>query len=408
MTTSELPIRALPIKMLPIKVLHCITSLNPDGAQQMLLKVIANSDRERFIWKVVNLSDTEQIGKHLEEIGVEVVNLRLNRTQHIFSGLVAYSRLLREFKPHCIQGWMYHGNLFASAAYLLSMHAWNTPVAWNIRRGLDNFVADKLTTKVVIKLGALLSKLPNKIVYCAGVCRTEHEAAGFDKTRSLVIPNGFDSKRFQRDHDKRRLFREKLGVGEQELLVGIAGRYHDQKDFPTFLRAAAIVCRKMPQLRLVMAGRGVDSSNASLMELARSLEIGERLSMIGQCDDMVAFYSSLDVYCLSSITEGFPNVVGEAMSVGVPCVVTEAGGAGEIVEGHGEVVRRRNPEALATSIHKLLSLETSELLALGLKCRQRIESEFSIRSCALKYQQMYEGLCPHLVDREKESTSHRE
>ncbi len=381
-----------------IKVVHCITSLKPDGAQQMLLKVITSSDRDRFSWLVVNLGGAEKIGEQLETIGVEVVNLELNRKKNLFAGLLKFFRVLNSFKPDCIQGWMYHGNLLASGARFYSLvslkrHTKKIPVVWNIRRGLDDFVQDKLLTRCIIKLGAFMSRQPSQIVYCAEICRTQHEAIGFDISRGYVIHNGFDHEHFRRHNEKRASFRRKLGIAENEPLVGIAGRYHAQKDFPTFLRAASLAGRRMPSLRFVMVGRGVDYENEELRNLAQELGIKEALLPIGQCQDMLAFYSALDVYCLSSVTEGFPNVVGEAMSVGVPCVVTNAGGAGEIVQGIGEVVKRRDPEALAEAMCRLLGKNTAERERIGQESRRRIKQEYSINECTKQYQQMYQRLC---------------
>jgi glycosyltransferase involved in cell wall biosynthesis len=108
----------------------------------------------------------------------------------------------------------------------------------------------------------------------------------------------------------------------------------------------------------------------------------------------------LDLLCLSSSTEGFPNVIGEAMACGVPCVTTDAGDAGNIVEKTGWVVPTRNPKALAEALSNALNLSPIERGQLGNAGRTRIKSNFSLRAVIEQYATLYDtitqesNLCP--------------
>jgi len=93
---------------------------------------------------------------------------------------------------------------------------------------------------------------------------------------------------------------------------------------------------------------------------------------------MPGVYNALDILCLSSSNEGFPNVLGEAMSCGVPCVATDAGDAGRVLGGTGLVVAPGHAAALAAGMETLLARLTQEGARLGALCRGRVEAEFSL------------------------------
>jgi glycosyltransferase involved in cell wall biosynthesis len=102
--------------------------------------------------------------------------------------------------------------------------------------------------------------------------------------------------------------------------------------------------------------------------------------------------AATDVMVSSSWTEAFPNVVGEAMACGVPCVVTDVGDSSWIVGSTGRVVPPRNPEALGAAVRGVLALQPAERKQLGLAARQRVEREFSLGAVAHRYEDLYRTL----------------
>jgi glycosyltransferase involved in cell wall biosynthesis len=111
--------------------------------------------------------------------------------------------------------------------------------------------------------------------------------------------------------------------------------------------------------------------------------------LLGPVDNIPRLMSALDIATSSSIVEGFPNVVGEAMASGVPCVVTDVGDCALIVGDSGRVVAPRDPEALAAAWAELLELPDGERLALGAKARERVKDNFSIGSVVAAYESLY-------------------
>jgi len=107
------------------------------------------------------------------------------------------------------------------------------------------------------------------------------------------------------------------------------------KDHATFLEAAGAVAARRPDVHFVMAGRGVDPTNAALVAAVARRELAGRISLCGEVTDTASLFCALDVAVSASYSEAFPNVVGEAMACGVPCVVTDAGDSARIVGGAG-------------------------------------------------------------------------
>jgi glycosyltransferase involved in cell wall biosynthesis len=146
-----------------------------------------------------------------------------------------------------------------------------------------------------------------------------------------------------------------------------------------------------PRLRFLMAGRGVDSSNQELARLVERLGLERRVSLLGEADDVGAILPGLDVLCVSSRSEAFPNVIGEAMSCGVPCVTTDVGDAAQIVGETGRVVPVGDPARLAEALRAIMQMGADARLRLGRIARQRIIEHYSLGSMIKQYQRTYEG-----------------
>ncbi len=149
------------------------------------------------------------------------------------------------------------------------------------------------------------------------------------------------------------------------MLVGLAARHDPLKDHGNFLKAAAIVARRFPMTRFVLCGDKVDANNPAIMAQISSLGLAEKCHLLGPRRDMARIHAALDVAVSSSISEAFPLVVGEAMSCGVPCAVTDVGDSAMMVGATGRVVPPRDPDALAGAILELLSLGPDARAQLG-------------------------------------------
>lgn len=372
----------------PVRILHIISNLSIGGAEMMLYKLLAGMSREKFEPVVISLIGRGALGTRIEALDIPVYTAGMNPRMPTPAALWRLVRLARRLRPDLIQGWMSHGNLAAQLAGAFTPGA--GPVLWNIRRSLYSLDHEKPMSRAVVKLGARLSGSPAKILYNSKVGAVQHADFGYRTDKTLVIPNGFDTELFVPSTEARNVVRPELGVAENSILIGLIGRYSPMKDHANFLRAAALLLRNHPDVHFVLCGRGVTRENPALGRLVRERGIAGRVRLLGERHDMPRLMAALDIASSSSAyDEGFPNVVGEAMSCGVPCAVTDVGDSAWVVGETGRVVPPRNPEALCAAWRELVEMGTAARRDLGMRARQRIKDQFSIEMIVRQYEEVY-------------------
>ena len=142
-------------------------------------------------------------------------------------------------------------------------------------------------------------------------------------------------------------------------------------------------------MHLLLAGRNVTQDNTVLFSQCIDLDITAKVTFLGQLDETWQFYQMIDIFILPSLTEGFPNVVGEAMSCEIPCVVTKAGDAPNIIGDTGIIIEGYDVSAIKKALMVMLGFSKKHRKLLGAAARHRIINKFSIKSIAQQYQQLY-------------------
>jgi glycosyltransferase involved in cell wall biosynthesis len=373
-----------------IRVCHVITGLNTGGAEMMLYKLMSAIDRATFECDVVSLLDAGPVAERIRALGVPVRSLGMRRGAPSPHGLVRLARWMRQDPPDVVQTWLYHADLVGGLASRL---AGGAPVAWNIRQSTLDPRGNKRSTIWTGRVCAWLSRwLPTRIVCCSEASARLHTALGYASERMIVIPNGFDLAAFRPDPAARRAVRAELGVPDQAPLVGLVARFDPHKDHRVFAAAAGRLAVRRPDVHFVLCGDGIVDENARLVGWLRAAGVRERCHLLGRRDDTPRLNAALDLAASSSYGEGFPNVLGEAMACGVPCVATDVGDSALIDGDTGRVVPPRDPDALADAWEALLALEPSARAALGLAARQRVEAQFSLPTVVRRYETLYEEL----------------
>lgn len=202
--------------------------------------------------------------------------------------------------------------------------------------------------------------------------------------RTVIIPNGFDTSRFHPDEAAGRMLRREWGISNGEVLIGMVGRLIPSKGYETFLKAAAIVCRSVPKCRFVVVGSGDSHYEHLLRSLSERYGLRERVTWAGPRSDMTAVYNALDLFTLTSKSEGFANVIGEAMACGIPCVVTAAGDSRVIVGRTGIVVEHSDPTSLARGWARLITKISQQPDYYSSQPRRRILQHFSCQKLCIR------------------------
>jgi len=374
-----------------MKIVYIITDVSIGGAQMMLYKLLSRMSRERFTPVVVSLMGQGTVGDRIEALDIPVYTIEMKSGKPTPASIWRLIRTVRQLKPDLIQGWMYHGNL--AGQLTRGFVPKPVPVLWSVRNSLYSLGYEKSITETLIQLCAKLSYLPNKVIYNSKISAKQHEKVGYRTDKSVVIPNGFETEIFTPSEEAVSYVRRELAIPLNTLLIGLIGRYHPVKDHPSFLEAAALLLKNYPDLtvQFVLSGAEVDCDNQSLCGLVKELGLVDRIHLLGERQDIPRLTAALDIASCSSYTEAFPNVIGEAMSCGVPCVVTDVGDSAWIVGNTGRVVPPRNPEALANTWKELIDQGAEGREVLGKAARARIIEYFSIDSVVAQYESLYES-----------------
>jgi len=374
---------------MPFKVMHIINDLSIGGAEMMLYKLLAESDRERFEPVVISLIDRGALRERIKGLGIAVHTTGMKPGLPSPLGLWRLVRLMRRLKPDLVLGWMYHSCLAAQLAnFFLPQRA---PVLWSIHYSISSLASEKKLTAAVIRVCALLSKLAAHVIFVSRASQAQHKPLGYRLDKSCVIPNGINVAEFVPSGESRSSVRSELGLAEDAVLIGLMGRYHPMKDHANFLEAAALISKKHPETHFLLIGRGVDHENLMLRRQIQGLGLRRQTHLLGERNDMPRLAAALDVFSLSSAYgESFPNVIGEAMACEVSCVVTDVGDAVWIVGDAGRVVPPRDPRALADAWKEMIDIGPAGRMALGRAARSRVIERFTLESVVARYDALYE------------------
>jgi glycosyltransferase involved in cell wall biosynthesis len=375
-----------------IRCVHLSTDLEVAGAEAMLEKLVTRMDARRFENVIVSLTRLGPIGERLVAAGfrVHAAGLRPGDGAKNLGRVVRLLSLLRRLRPHVLQSWLYHADLCAALAKTLGA----APVlAWNVRCSNMALADGPRSTRWIVRINAALSRIPDVIIVNSEVGRSVHERLGYSGTRTKVIPNGFDLDHFRPHVGARARLLQMVGAADNTIIVGMVARFHPMKAHQVFFDAAARLADRHPSVRFVLAGHDVEWSNHALVGQMPSGDWKSHVSLLGHRSDLHEWIGGLDILCLPSLYgEGFPNIVGEAMASGVPCVVTDVGDAGAIVADTGAVVPPGDARALEQGLGRLVGLTRAARQPLGERARQRVEAHYEIGGVVRQFENLYESL----------------
>jgi len=374
---------------LVIKTLHIITGLHVGGAETMLLRLIKHKPESLNSTVVVSLTDTGKIGSILEKMGVTVMYLNMHNWLSIFNAVLRLKKIIKVEKPSLVHCWMYHANIIGGIAAFMAQ---NKNIIWSIRRSSLKF-NESLSTFIIMKIGALLSSVIPKIIICVAESGMHnHEKYGYERNKMMVIPNGFELEKYRQDTCKRERIRKDLDIDDDQIVIGCVGRFHQSKSYDSLIASANEVIRSFKNVRYMLVGRDLNPQNAILMNWINQIGYADRFLLVGETHNVANYMSAMDIFCLPSNTEGFPNVLGEAMASELPCVVSDVGDVRKIT-GDLAILVESNSGKLSEGLCDMLSKDKEERRKIGLMGRKKIEKEYPIKKICQKYYKLYASIC---------------
>lgn len=367
--------------MIKRKVLHVITTTGVGGAENMLYKYLSNSDKDMIQHGVISLTGIDIVGAKIEALNIPVHGL--TKPIYTLRGIKELHTVVKNFKPDVIQSWLYHSDLVCLVLKLFLRFK----LCWNIRS--YKVYKFKKSTGLLVKLLALFSRIPDVVIINSLASRDYHKKIWYRPKKWEYIPNGFEVSAFKKKDELDFDIRKELKISPQNFIIGMVARYSNDKDHHTFLKACSLINRKLKNVHFVMVGLNIDNLNFELLSIIKKLGLQDRVHMLGKRDDIPEIIPIFDVLCSSSLDEAFPNVVGEAMSAAIPCVVTDVGDCSVLVGDTGKVVPPGDHKSISEACLNLLKMPEEKRIKLGKKARTRISKKFSIQRIANQYDQIY-------------------
>lgn len=294
-----------------------------------------------------------------------------------------FASMLRDLRIDVIHTHDFYTNIFGMTAGALA----RVPVRIASRRESSK----RASHKRFVERGAY--RLANAVIANCEVVRQQLIVEGVAPDKVLTIHNGLEQDCFTELTFDREATLNRFGLptGEPLRFVTIVANLRPVKDYPTFLRSAAEVRRKIPDSAFLIAGEG--ELLDSLRSLAHELGLKDRVFFLGRCDSTTELLALSEVCVLSSQSEGFSNSILEYMAAGRPVVVTDVGGAREaVVSGeHGYLVPAGDPQKMAECIISLLG-EPERARAMGERARLAAREKFSSDVRLHKTEALYEEL----------------
>ena len=374
-----------------MKIIHIIPSLAQGGAESQLERLITYSKKSGVEHVVISLiNDETPLMQRFIMNGVSVHCMGFNGVFGSLLGLFKLRNLLKQLvnENSVIQCWMYHANFVG----LLIGKSLGLPqkVVWNIRRS----ELPKGVTGLLAKFSAKLSNiLPVKIICCAEAARKSHIVAGYNSANMQVIHNGIDVELFLPDDEARVNFRNEISVADNDFVIGMVGRYAPIKGHIYLLQAFEHLLNegKNRSIKLVLVGREIETAVPLQTLLALPL-IKINLILLAERSDISKVMPGFDLLCLPSLSEGFPNVVAEAMASGVPALVTDVGDAAIIVDNNDMVVDPADIKQLAEKISVFIDKSPSEKKEISERVREFVVTQFSVEHAWQEYYELYKRI----------------
>lgn len=332
-----------------IKIIHVITSLGLGGAEKVLFNILKNNRYKKFEHQIICLNSGGYLKKEIQKLKIKIFCLNLNK--NFFLGIMKCFALLNSYKNKkkiIIQTWLPHADLVGG---LISKICGYKKIIWNIR--IANFSKNsfKYRTLIIILINSILSYfIPKKIISCSNAGIKAHCKLGYKKNLFHLINNGFDKVTI-----KKRSFKF-----TKKFTLGIFSRYHRVKNHEYLLQALSILKKKKYQFKLLLLGPNINLKNRRLIQDINNYNLTNESIFLTKKGiyNVNKYFSYIDLYILCSRTEGFPNILGEAIINGVNVLSTDVGDAKLMLPAKRNLIPKNNHLKFAKKIENLIKIHS--------------------------------------------------
>lgn len=368
-----------------IKVLHVVLSMETGGLENGIVNLINHSTQEDYIVDVLCLREkgelADRVTNPLSRVYFD------GNTDH--SLLTSIKKIISICKSENYDIVHSHGFTTMLASYL-AKKVCHFPILINGEHGTLYF--DSLRKRLLQTF--LFSRVNLNLTVSAELKTKILSLFNISKDNFKPIINGVDTSRFKRNINERITFRNKLGIKDNQIIIGSVGRLVSGKDYKSLIKAFSRIAPNIKNTHLIIAGDGPEY--ATLSSLICQLGLDSRIHLLGRRDDIPALLNAYDLFVLPSKSEGLSNTLLEAMSSGLPAIACDVGGNPEIVipQVSGFLYEQGNEIQLSQILTSMCENQAA-IDELSISARDHILKHHSLVSMVNNYESTYQDLVRH-------------
>ncbi|MBI2775156.1 glycosyltransferase [Candidatus Dependentiae bacterium] len=363
-----------------VKVIHIISSLKMGGAESLLYDLTERLQEKNIQQAVVYFHEGPFVAR-INELGIKTYHVKGYFCLFDPFFWIALYRAIDSEKPSCIHASLWAANVASRIVGKLK----GIPVICALHNNHDQngFVRNAIDS--------LSLWLADEIIAVSeGICRTMNDYRFMPAQRVHIIKNGIDADRIRSKSEKNLITRESLGLTEDNFVFGSVGRFVPLKNYSFLIEVFAKIHKNYPSTRLVLVGGG--PQEAYLRSLAEKLDIKDAvIFIVGK--NAIGYYPIFDCFVQSSVKEGISMALLEAMSIGIPCVVTNAELEHDVIQHkkNGLLLPANNGPIFYDNLCAIMT-DSPFAAALGKEGMATIANEFRFDRMADSYRELYERL----------------
>lgn len=356
------------------------TCLGVGGAERVVVSLadcLANAGHTVKIFYLTGDSILKPTNPSIDLVGLEV-----NSISDLIRSTRTLASHLKAFDPDVVHSHLFHANILTRLIRpLIGIRRLITTAHNKQEQGKFRMLAYRLTD--------FLSDVTTNV--CEEAVEAYLKGRAAKPGRILTVYNGIDTDAYRYSDEGKTKVREEFGMGPEQSLIVAVGRLHTEKDYPNLLKAISKLKVSPSKYLLLIAGASHLNEDKKLQILSSQLGIDDRVRFLGLRRDVPDLMAAADVFVLSSKMEGFPMVVGEAMSSECLVVGTDCGGVKEFLGDTGLLVPPMDPDELARMLDYALVMLPETREAFGRAARARIEKLYSLNTTANKWISIYKA-----------------
>lgn len=364
-------------------VIHTISAMDVFGPEKTVLNECLALEAAGWRARIVNLWDTEDVPmSHKARCAGARYEVLRTAGKFDIAAIRALARQLRVEPDVVVHSHGYKADLYT----LLAARMAGVPVMTSAH----GWTSENEKVRLYERLQAYLWRWFDRVVAVSQSYRALAQAAGVPERKLVVVHNAIRSNYQVPDAGQRRRSRALLGLADGDVAIAVIGRLGIEKGHRLFVEAAGRLAPRHGQAQFLIIGDGAE--RAALESQIAAAGLGDTVRLLGHRDDLPAIYPGLDLLGITSLREGLPNVLLEAMLHGVPAVAMAVGGVPEVISDgeDGLLVPPGSLDGFSEALSRLLS-DASLRQRLGAAAVEKVRSMFLFDARMQKMLALYEA-----------------